>query len=197
MLILKPNSKKAEKECVNYLSHPGAVLLMPTETVYGLFCSWKDKDALQRICEMKNREPGKPFQMLAPDLESIENEGIIITNEIKKVYDAFCPGPLTIVAKQGEGGDTIGFRVPDHGFIQNILFAYGANIAATSANFANNPPAVTVEEAIDSLNGEPNIAIDAGPIKGQASTVIDMTGPFFKVLRKGPITKSEIANILL
>ena len=197
MLILKQNSNEAKKECVHYLSHPGAVLLVPTETVYGLLCSWDDKDAQKRICEMKNREQGKPFQMLAPDLASIENEGIIITNEIKKVYDAFCPGPLTIVAKQEGTDKTIGFRVPAHGFIQNILFAYGANVAATSANFADNPPAVTVEEAIDSLNGEPNIAIDAGPIKGQASTVIDMTGPFFKILREGPITKSEIANILL
>ena len=197
MLILKQNSDEAKKECINYLSHPGAVLLIPTETVYGLFCSWNDQDALQRICEMKNREQGKPFQMLAPDLASVENAGIIITNEIKKVYDAFCPGPLTIVAKHEETGKTIGFRVPDHGFVQDILFAYGANVAATSANFANNPPAATIDEAIESLKGEPNIAIDAGPITGKASTVIDMTGPFFKILREGPITKSEISNILL
>ena len=197
MLILKQNSENTKRECIHYLSHPGAVLLMPTETVYGLFCSWEDEEALQRICEMKNREPGKPFQMLAPDLASVENEGVIITNDIKKVYDAFCPGPITIVAKHGEAGETIGFRVPDHGFMQDLLFSYGANVAATSANFAETPPSVTVEEAINSLSGEPNVVVDAGPIKGEASTVVDMTGPFFKILREGPISETEIANILL
>ncbi len=197
MLILKQDSKNTKKECIHYLSHPGAVLLMPTETVYGLFCNWGDEDALQRICEMKNREPGKPFQMLAPDLESVENEGVVITNAIKKVYDAFCPGPITIVAKCSDSIDTIGFRVPDHGFMQDLLFSYGANIAATSANIADNSPVKTVEEALDSLNGEPNVVVDAGSIDGKASTVVDMTGPFFKILRKGPITEAQISEILL
>jgi L-threonylcarbamoyladenylate synthase len=197
MLILKQNDENVKKECIHYLSHPGAVLLMPTETVYGLFCSWDDKEALNRICEMKERESNKPFQMLAPDLESIENEGVIITNEIKKLYDAFCPGPITIVAKQGDSGNTIGFRIPDHGFMQDLLLSYGANIAATSANFADAPPATTIEEAVASLKGEPNIAVDAGPIHGIASTVVDMTGPLFRILRKGPISESEISNILI
>ena len=197
MLILKQDDKNVKKECVHYLSHPGAVLLLPTETVYGLVCNWNDKDALKRICDMKDRDPGKPFQMLAPDLSSVENEGIVITNELKKVYDAFCPGPLTIVAKQGDSGNTIGFRVPDHGLMKEILLAYGSNVAATSANFADQPPATTVEEAINVLNGRLDLAVDAGPINGTASTVIDMTGPFFKLLRKGPVSEAEIANVLL
>ena len=197
MLIVKQSDKNAGKECIHCLSRQGAVLLLPTETVYGLVCRCGDGEAVGRICYMKRREKGKPFQILAPDLASVENEGVIITNEIKKVYDAFCPGPITIVAKKEDSSITIGFRVPDHGFIQELLLSFGENVVATSANFADEPPAVTVDEAVNSLNGEPDLAVDAGPIHGIPSTVVDMTGPFFRILREGPVTKADISKVLL
>ncbi len=196
MLILKQDDKKTKQECLHYLTHPGAVLLLPTETVYGLVCNWDDKEAVRKIRQMKGRDAEKPLQMLSGSLVSLEEVGVEITNEIRKVYDTFCPGPITIIAKASRP-KTIGFRIPDHGLMQDLLLAFGSNFAATSANLAGFPPAVTVDEALSTLNGSPDLIVDAGPIKGKASTVVDMTGPYFHILREGPITEKQIAKVLI
>ena len=194
------NNLKLENQifevCLRELKRKGSVLLLPTETVYGLMCDWSDLTARKRIRFMKSREAEKPFQMLAPDIESVMDYGVEITPDIKKVIDKFCPGPVTIIANlkkaDKSGMKTIGFRIPAYPFILDLMKESGKLFAATSANIAGKSPAITVADALDSLEEQPDVAVDAGTVKGEASTVIDMTGKKFKILRKGVITEKKV-----
>lgn len=182
--------------CLQKLKRKGSVLLLPTETVYGLMCDWNDLKAQKRIRNMKSREQKKPFQMLAPNIESVINYGVEITPDIKKIVDKFCPGPVTIIAnlkKAGKTGmKTVGFRIPAYPFILDLMKESGKLLAATSANIAGKSPAITVANALDSLEEQPDIAVDAGKIEGNPSTVIDMTGKKLKILREGSVTEEEV-----
>jgi L-threonylcarbamoyladenylate synthase len=177
--------------CLGELKKPGAVLLLPTETVYGLMCNWDDLEARDKIRAMKEREAKKPFQMLAPSLDSLIEYGLEISDDIAKMVDKHCPGALTIIANSAKHRvddiDTVGFRIPNYPFLLDLMNESGMLLAATSANIAKAPPAVTIAEALDALNGEPNVAVNAGEIVGLASTVVDMTGSEIKVLREGAI----------
>lgn len=152
--------------CLGELKKPGAVLLLPTETVYGLMCNWYDLEARDKIRAMKGREAKKPFQMLAPTLDSLLEYGLEISDDITKMVEKHCPGALTIIANSAKHKiddiDTVGFRIPNYQFLLDLMNESGMLLAATSANIAKAPPAVTIAEALDSLNGEPNIAVDAG-----------------------------------
>jgi L-threonylcarbamoyladenylate synthase len=185
--------------CLRQLEIPGCVLLLPTETVYGLVCVWEDMPAVERIRRMKLRDGDKPFQMLAPDLESLIDYGVKITPEIRKVVNKFCPGPITIIADIQKtspmGMKTVGFRIPDFPFLLNLMKSSGKLLAATSANIAGQPPSATVSEALKSFDEQPDIAVDGGRIEGKASTVVDMTGRSFKILREGAIRKEDLDKL--
>jgi L-threonylcarbamoyladenylate synthase len=185
--------------CLRQLKQRGSVLLLPTETVYGLICDWNDSLAQERIRRMKSRESEKPFQMLAPDIESVEEYGVEITPAIKKVVDKFCPGPVTIIAKLSRKSDlamnTVGFRIPAYTFLLDLMKESGRLFAATSANLAGESPATTVADALDSLEEQPELAVDGGRIQGDASTVIDMTGKGVKILREGVVTEEELRKL--
>ena len=198
-IINKTLEKEAVRIAVEFLHKKGAVLLMPTETVYGLFCRWDDELGKQRILEIKSREPEKPFQMIAPNSQCLEQYNIKITKQIQCLIDKFCPGPLTIIANTDNSlnkKETIGFRIPAFPFLISIMEKTNSCLAATSANVSGVPPIKTIEEAMENLEIHPDLIIDAGKIDGQASTVVDMTAETIKILREGPITESEIKESL-
>ena len=182
--------------CIETLRKPGSVLLLPTETVYGLMCVWQDVDAEKRIRDLKGRDLDKPFQILTADLRSAQVAGVRITPEIAKVAEKFCPGPITIIAGTENAETSVGFRIPDHQLILEIMKSASLTLAATSANISGRPPATSVQSALAELNGIPDLVVDAGKISGKASTVVDMSGKRVKVLRSGPISESEILECL-
>lgn len=185
--------------CLRELKKKGSVLLLPTETVYGLVCDWQDIKARKRIRQMKSREAAKPLQMLAPDLDAVIKYGVKMKPAIKKVAEKYCPGPVTIIAKlkkaEKDGMETVGFRIPAYPFLLDLMKESGKLFAATSANLAGEPPAVEIAEALETLEEQPDLAVDAGKIKGDASTVIDMTGKGFKILRPGPVTEEDLLKL--
>jgi L-threonylcarbamoyladenylate synthase len=100
-------------DCIEQLKKQGSVILVPTETVYGLVCDWQDETAIKRIYNLKQRDYGKPLALFADCLPTLEAQGIIIPENAKKIAAKFCPGPVTIIIP-GANGQTIGFRIPDH-----------------------------------------------------------------------------------
>jgi len=183
--------------CAAALRLPGGVIAIPTETVYGLACRWDDAAARARIRRMKGREPEKPFQMLVPDLASALAAGVVDTPALRALAARLCPGPLTIVQAAGEGG-TVGFRIPAHAPTLALLRELRNPLAATSANRSGEPAAATLGEALADLAGEPDAAIDGGRIPGAplASTVVDIAGPSWRILREGPVTAGRIREAL-
>ena len=199
-IINKTLEKEAVRLAVDFLQKEGSVLLMPTETVYGLFCRWDDELGKQRILDIKGRDPKKPFQMIAPNSECLKQFDIQITKQIQCIIDKFCPGPLTIIANTsnntGTKQETIGFRIPAFPFLVSIMDKANCCLAATSANVSGASPIQTIEDAMENLEIHPDVIIDAGKIDGQASTVVDMTTEKIKILRPGPISESEIKETL-
>lgn len=189
--------KLAAKECAAQLLRPGSVLLLPTETVYGLACYHDDASAREKIYELKAREKNKPLQLFIRNLDFLPEIGVKLEGAAAAIANAFCPGPVTIVASDSNGGKT-GFRIPDHPFILELLNCFEHPLAATSANRSGQPPALSVQEALDDICGKPDIVVDGGALHpdAQASTVVDVSDGECKILRPGPVTQEMINEIL-
>ena len=190
-------AETAVQEAVRFLNQPGSVLLVPTETVYGLVCSWHDRAARTRIYELKHRSENKPFAAFIPDLASLPPEAVL-PDTAACLAQKFCPGPITLVVPERNGG-TFGFRIPDHPFIRELLKEYGGALASTSANYSGQEPARNVEYALNSIDGEVDLAVDGGalPPDSPASTVVQVFADSdWKILRQGPISEAQIGNVL-
>lgn len=186
------------KKAVEVLSTPGGVVLVPTETVYGLICDWEDDLARQRIYELKGRSENKPLAMFAASTEMAEKFGARLNHEANILLNTFAPGPITVIAPGGGKYPTIGIRIPDHEFIRQLLEQYSRALASTSANASGKPNVLTTGEAVAELNGTVDLVIDGGtlPSDAAASTVVNACEKPCRILRHGPITEEAIKKAL-
>ncbi len=170
------------------LAGPGAVVLLPTETVYGLVCRADDAAARQRIYDLKDRDASKPLGWFVADWRMLAGYGVRLEGLPEQLAARHCPGPITIIAPRRDGGTT-GFRVPDHPLVLAVLRRIGCPLAQTSANHSGHPNALTVQAALAELSGDAALAVDGGPIAPDAlaSTVVDATGKEPRVLRRGAL----------
>lgn len=170
------------------LAGPGAVVLLPTETVYGLVCRADDAAARQRIYDLKDRDASKPLGWFVADWRMLAGYGVRLEGLPEQLAVRHCPGPITIIAPRQDGGTT-GFRVPDHPLVLAVLRRIGCPLAQTSANHSGHPNALTVQAALTELSGDAALAVDGGPIAPDAlaSTVVDATGKEPRVLRRGAL----------
>lgn len=186
--------ERAAAEAAAFLCRtPGAVLLVPTETVYGLVCRADDTAAIERIYRMKHRDAAKQLGCFIADLDQLPD--LQKSDLIRMLVRKYCPGPLTIVGANSDGS-TVGFRIPDHPFLQKLLALSGIVLAQTSANRSGRPNALTVDEALAELAESPDMVIDAGaiPADAQASTVADASGGVLRILRQGKLVIAEAAS---
>lgn len=172
----------------NALRKPGAVVLIPTETVYGLICNAGDAEAVRKIYALKDRAESKPLSWFVADWRTLDRYGVRTDGLPARLAERFCPGAITIIAP-ADDGSTIGFRIPDHPLVLEILRRVKTPLASTSANRSGSPNALTVTEALDELHGDVDLAVDGGaiPRDAQASTVVDATGEKARILRQGPL----------
>lgn len=179
--------------CIEALKQPGAVLLIPTETVYGLVCRWDDKAAVERIYELKGREKAKPLALFVDSVETLKKFDFYLNQNAEKLASKFCPGALTVVVPT-PAGDTLGFRIPDHPFVLKLLREIGFPLASTSANRSGEPNASSVDAALAMLDGEPVVVIDGGVIPPDrlASTVVMALDDELKILRQGPLSEKQL-----
>ena len=186
------------QKALDVLQQPGSVLLVPTETVYGLVCDWHDTAARQRIYQLKAREAAKPLAMFAASAEMAAEHGAALNPEAIKLLDAFAPGPITVIAPGSGEYSTIGVRIPDHEFVLELLRRYNRPLASTSANASGMPNALTVAEATAQLQGEVDLVIDGGalPDNAAASTVVSVCETPCRILRQGPISAEAICQKL-
>lgn len=182
--------------CRDALMTPGAVVLVPTETVYGLICRWDDQAAIDRIYELKDRDRSKLLAMFARDYRMAQQYGLLPNPRLERLVRHFCPGPLTVIGRTAAGG-TLGLRFPDHPLILALLREIDFPLASTSANRSGRPNALTVEQALEELTGDVTLAVDGGPIAADAlaSTVVSLVDGC-KILRPGPIAEAELAKVL-
>ena len=122
----------------------------------------------------------------------------MVSEQLRRLASAFWPGALTAVVPALQG-DSIGLRIPNHPVALEILRLFGEPLACTSANLSGEKSALTVEEALRSLDGEPDAVVDAGRVTvtdGQSSTVVSLLEGQPKILREGPISLRQIEEAM-
>jgi len=167
----------------------GDVVIIPTETVYGLAADARNVHAVEKIRELKGREETKPFQLLSHDVETVRSSSLSWNERVERLARAFWPGPLTVVI------DGVGWRIPDHAFLRELLHAFGRPVAATSANKAGEPPARSCEEAVAPFQGKIHLALNGGHGSvGKPSSVVKIEGSKLEILREEAIAREELQS---
>ena len=178
----------------------GGVVVLPTDTLYGLVALPSDRSAVEQLFALKQRTMGVPLAVLCGDTaQALALAELPIDAGVRAVAERWWPGPLTMVLPRraglelhlGEPASTIGLRVPDDALVRDITARIGP-IAATSANRHGEPPATTAAAALEALGPGVALIVDGGPSAGDASAVIDVTRRPWHVLREGPIPAAEI-----
>jgi tRNA threonylcarbamoyl adenosine modification protein (Sua5/YciO/YrdC/YwlC family) len=181
----------------------GAVVVLPTDPVYGLVALPQDERATAQVLTLKGRAAAVPIAVLCADVtQALQLAATDVDPAVGPVAARWWPGPLTLVVPRrsgvqlhlGEPTTTIGLRVPDHDLIRRIAAAVGP-LAATSANLHGQPPASTAAEALEALGTGVALAVDGGPLADGASTVIDATARPWHVLREGPISGEDVVSL--
>jgi tRNA threonylcarbamoyl adenosine modification protein (Sua5/YciO/YrdC/YwlC family) len=179
------------KEAAQIIENGGLVII-PTETVYGIAANLLDKEAIDRLYKIKERPQDKPFSLHIDRKDRIEEFARNIPVLAYKLTERFWPGPLTVILKAKDQG-TVGIRMPDNEIALEIIELAKVPVVCPSANLSGCPPPRNFSQAIKDLNGLVNLAIDAGDTKlGLESTVVDLTVEPIKILREGVIKKTEI-----
>ena len=179
----------------------GGVIILPTDTVWGIGAELDRPDAIKRLYQLKGREANKPTAVLVAEM-LVANRLGIITPQAAKLIEQFWPGGLTLVVKARPGvpavilglGETIGLRQPNHPLALALLKKLNIGLVTASANFANQP-APTQKELIDqALIDQVDLVLE-GEAEGKSpSTVVDTTISPFKIIREGEIKINKIPN---
>ncbi|MDR0993768.1 MAG: L-threonylcarbamoyladenylate synthase [Verrucomicrobiota bacterium] len=172
------------------LNH-GELVIVPTETVYGVAARADSAQAMERLYAAKGRAASKRIAFLVANLDAARTVGVRVCLGAERIAKRFWPGPLTMVLQHGNG-DWDGFRVPEHPVALAWLGLLDGLPAVTSANRSGMSPAHTAREAMDALAPHVCFALDAGPAEGRPSTVIKVHVDRIELLREGPIPLAAI-----
>jgi tRNA threonylcarbamoyl adenosine modification protein (Sua5/YciO/YrdC/YwlC family) len=178
----------------------GQTVILPTDTVYGLCVDAYHDAPIRRLLRQKKRPKEIPVALVASDLEVILDAVPELRGRAAVLARALLPGPYTLVLPNpaqryrwltGTRPDTIGVRVPDlPAETREVLDAFGA-VAATSANIHGGTDPASVEDIPESVLRAAAAVIDAGPLPGTPSTVVDLTGPEPQILREGAVAAPD------
>ena len=189
---------KSKKLLREILADGGAVVL-PTETVYGLFAKALDESAVNHVYELKNRPRDKAMNLNVASYEDILSYSKEQPKYLKQLYDAFLPGPLTIILKANDqvpkwinsGLATVGFRLPDHPVTRELIQAEGPLIGP-SANKSGEASGRYFDQIRDQFDFQVTGYQDDDALLGVDSTILDLSGNKVKILRQGSITQEDI-----
>ena len=199
MIFFSAEQNDAGKKAAELLNQKGAVLIVPTETVYGLICDWNDEEARKKIYDLKHRSPAKLFAAFVPNVSEAEKLcGTPLPQAAKRLAEKFMPGAITLIVPD-KNGATFGFRIPDHPFILDLLKHYNKALASTSANLSGEPPALDLPTALRTIDGSPAGAVDGGklPEDSVPSTIIQVTADNqVKIIREGLVKSERIMAVL-
>ena len=201
--IYKPNFKnlkKAKKIIKNY-----GVIGIPTETVYGLAGNAYSKAAVKKIFKLKKRPTFNPLIIHYKNINELKRD-VVINCDFKKLYNAFCPGPITFILKRKKNSKissmavankkTVAVRIPKHRVAKSLLNILDVPLAAPSANISSKLSSTSAKDVLDEFKNKIKFILDGGQCKiGLESTIIDLTGKP-TILRPGIITSNKISNVI-
>lgn len=180
------------------LENGGAVVL-PTETVYGLFAQALNEEAVNRVYQLKQRPRDKAMNLNVSNLNDIYFFSQNPPHYLEKLYNRFMPGPLTIILKANEnvpfwvnsGLDTVGFRLPKHEKTLRLISETGPLIGP-SANVSGQESGKEFTKLLSQFSEKLEGIADDEALTGIDSTILDLSGDKAKILRQGSISREEI-----
>lgn len=189
-------------EAVNAV-HRGGLVVLPTDTVYGIGADAFTPEAVEALLAAKGRSRLQPPPVLVADLRTLDGLARDVPDGARALAEHFWPGALTIICQAqpslawdlGETHGTVALRQPDHPAALALLARTGP-LAVSSANRTGAPPATTAQEALDQLGPSVPVYLDAGTSPGGvASSIVDATGPELRLVRAGAIPLAELCEI--
>ncbi len=199
-----PQSRSAGIRAAVGAAKAGRLVVIPTDTLYGVGCNAFDSDAVGSLLAAKHRGRDMPVPVLVGSWHSIDGLVLSVPQAARDLIEAFWPGGLSLVVRQapslawdlGDTDGTVMLRMPLHPVAIELLREVGP-MAVSSANVSGRPPATTVDEAREQLGDEISVYLDGGPAPvAQASTIVDVSGAQPRVLREGAITIEAVAEVL-
>jgi len=182
----------------------GEVVVLPTDTVYGVGVDAFAADAVTAVLTAKGRGREMPLPVLVPNPQTVDGLATDVPAYARDLIKAFWPGPLTLVLRAqsslmwdlGDTNGTVALRMPKNDTALRLLTDVGP-MAVTSANVSGHPPATTILEAASQLGSAVSVYLEAGPSAGGlASTILDCTSESPVILRAGAVTAGQIQAIL-
>ncbi len=182
----------------------GELVIVPTDTVYGVACDAFDPAAVTRLLDAKGRGREMPPPVLISTVTTLDALASEVPEWARNLTDEFWPGPMTIVCKQqsslqwdlGDTRGTVAVRMPQHDVTLELIQRTGP-LAVSSANLSGMTPATDADQAISMLADEVAMVLDSGASPGeQASTIVDCTGDTPRILRDGALPMDRLRQVL-
>ncbi|WP_322759573.1 L-threonylcarbamoyladenylate synthase [Frankia sp. Cr2] len=182
----------------------GRLVVLPTDTLYGIGADAFDQVAVRALLAAKGRGPDMPVPVLVGAWRTLDGLVEQVTEPMRDLIRAFWPGGLTLVVPYapslswdlGDARGTVAVRMPLHPVAIELLGRTGP-MAVSSANISGQAPATTVEDAMAQLRDSAEVYLDGGPCSaGIASTIVDCTGEVPRVLRAGAVTMTALREVL-
>ena len=198
----------------------GELVVIPTDTVYGVAADAFSPAAVQRLLDAKGRERTSPPPVLVPGIPTLDALAVEVPEAVRALVKEFWPGGLTVILRAqpslqwdlGETRGTVALRMPDHRIALELLSETGP-LAVSSANLSGMSSATTAQEAADMLGDLVSVYLDGGPAGASyqaigerpgdtSSTIVDATGldaegdGVLRIVRSGVISRERIAEVV-
>ncbi|MGH3823229.1 MAG: L-threonylcarbamoyladenylate synthase [Pseudonocardiaceae bacterium] len=198
-----PERRRAGLAAAASTVRAGQLVVLPTDTVYGLGCDAFSSTAVRALLSAKDRGRDMPVGVLVGSWSTVDGLVLGVPARARALIEAFWPGGLSLVLPHAPSltwdlGDTRGtvmLRMPLHPVALELLGDVGP-MAVSSANRSGLPPATTAEQARGQLADRVGVFLDGGPSSESASTIVDLTAEQPVVLREGAVSAAEIGKVL-
>ena len=199
-----PVARRAGLEAAAHAARTGNLVVMPTDTVYGIGADAFNAAAVRDLLAAKGRGPDMPVPVLVGSWTTIDGLVMAVPPIARTLIEAFWPGGLSLVVEHapslswdlGDARGTVMVRMPLHPVALDLLRLVGP-MAVSSANRSGQPPATTAAAAAAQLGDDVSVYLEGGesPI-GVASTVVDLTSPVPRVLRQGAVSIDRLREVI-
>jgi tRNA threonylcarbamoyl adenosine modification protein (Sua5/YciO/YrdC/YwlC family) len=196
-MILNLHPKNPEIRTLKSISENlknGAVYIFPTDTVYAIIADSKSKKGIEKLQELKHADKNKPLSLLCPDISTASEFVETLPNDAFKLMKRITPGPFTFILRANRNiprwavvnpkAKTIGIRIPENIFLQELLKVHEGTLTCTSV-FTGDEYLTDINDLDDLFGNQVEAIVDGGIAKVETSTVIDFTNEEMEILREG------------
>ena len=175
----------------------GGVVVIPTDTTYGIVCDATNEEAVRKIYKLKGRDYHKPMIVLMNSIKMLEEYTSLVNPLERELINTYLPGELTIILNKNNlipnivtsGKDTLGIRIPNNKDLIDIINKLGTPIVATSANLSNQKEITNINMLDNSIKSNVDYIYDIGYVNKGASTIIKVDQNTINILREGSLSE--------